>query len=97
VKVRPSGVNGAFPPTVTTGPPSGFSVEMELDDGELLFVEVKNEKTVVDSLGPYYRWIGRMTGKVGGGEEMGGACCSWAICVGDLGLMCIGFTVTRRR
>lgn len=54
------------------GRPGGFSVEMELDDGELLLVEVKNEKTAVYFLGPYYLRVGSMTGKVGGGEERGG-------------------------
>ena len=49
---------------MTTGPPGSFSVEMELDDGKLLVVEVNNAKAVADSLDPYYRWIGSMTGRL---------------------------------
>lgn len=52
---------------ITSGNPDGFYIEMTLDGGEVLEVNVTSTLTVSDVL-LYTRWIGTMVGGVKGGE-----------------------------
>jgi len=67
IKVRPIGANSTYPPVITTGPPSGFHIELDTPKGLFTF-NVTNDAIVLSAEGdngepsPYYRWVGNVQG-----------------------------------
>lgn len=59
--VRPTGQNDTYPPTPTSGAPSGFNMTIDLGPEGTLVAEVENELRILDY--PFYR---RNTGKFKG-------------------------------
>jgi hypothetical protein len=56
---------------ITSGNPDGFAIELVLDSGEVLEVNVTTTLTVSDVL-LYTRWIGTLEGRVKGGPTYEG-------------------------
>ncbi|EEU33822.1 uncharacterized protein NECHADRAFT_89104 [Fusarium vanettenii 77-13-4] len=62
LKVRPTGDNSTYPPVVSTGSPSGYSIEIALPKGEKLLVHMNN-LVLATSIGQVYeRFIGNVSG-----------------------------------
>lgn len=72
IKVRPTGVNDDYPPKVNSGNPGGFIVNLKLDAGGYLNVNVTNEQVILDGAPLYARWAGRLIGSVNGDPAIGG-------------------------
>jgi hypothetical protein len=80
---RSTGQNDTYPPTPTSGAPSGFNMTIGLGLYGILVAEVSNELTILDY--PYSRrntgrWTGSLGGKVYGGR--GSRCIRSLICSG---------------
>jgi hypothetical protein len=70
--VRPTGQNDTYPPTPTSGAPSGFNMTIDLGYEGILVAEVVNDLRIVDL--PFYRRnTGRITGSLCGKEYEGAA------------------------
>ncbi|KAL2810823.1 hypothetical protein BJX63DRAFT_400993 [Aspergillus granulosus] len=64
IRVRPYGDNSTYPPTTTSGNPTGFDITISIPDGEL---ELKAEYTyVVSSHRVNHRYTGSLTGTLNG-------------------------------
>ncbi|CEN61980.1 hypothetical protein ASPCAL08623 [Aspergillus calidoustus] len=64
IKVRPYGDNSTYPPTTTSGSPTGFEIQITIPDGEL---ELKAEYTYVTAEHRvYHRYTGSFTGTLNG-------------------------------
>ena len=61
IKVRPWGENSQYPPVITSGNPQGFYIELDLESGGVLEVNVKSTLVIADVV-LYTRWIGTMSG-----------------------------------
>lgn len=72
VKVRPSGVNNEYPPKIGSGNPGGFTVDLKLDNGEYLNVNVTNEQIILAGAPFYARWAGSLAGSVNGDPAIRG-------------------------
>ncbi|KAA6414013.1 MAG: hypothetical protein FRX48_02375 [Lasallia pustulata] len=73
ISVRPTGANDTYPPTYSSGPPSGFYIEVDLGVEGVLQVNVTATVLTVAVEGLYYRWTGTLEGGVKGGEVLSGA------------------------
>ena len=70
-QVRPTGANSTYPPTLSSGDPTGFHIAVDLGDDGILEVEVSNQYTTV--LSPaYMRWTGQIRGTFQGSEALTG-------------------------
>ncbi len=73
IKVRPSGANDTYPPTTSTGGPSGFTIEIDLGSEGTMDVQVTIEVVSLAAGEPLYtEWVGTLTGSVNGGEHLTG-------------------------
>ena len=72
IKVRPSGVNNTYPPTISTGNPGGFTIEIDLGREGSLHVDVTATAVASPALNLYTEWIGTVNGSVNGGEQLSG-------------------------
>lgn len=63
---RPWGVNGVFPPNITTGIPQGLEVTFDLGDGQVLWADVTTGAVVIGGETGYARMLGTVVGSVGG-------------------------------
>ncbi|KAL2784732.1 hypothetical protein BJX66DRAFT_329778 [Aspergillus keveii] len=70
--VRPYGANSTYPPLISTGNPTGFTVTIDLPEER---VELTATGTYVTAGGwenaPYTRWSGTLEGRIGG-EDLAG-------------------------
>ncbi|KAF7334719.1 hypothetical protein MVEN_02302600 [Mycena venus] len=77
IRVRPTGQNATYPPHLSTPPPSGYHVTLDLENEGTLEVDVTVTEIVMD-ISEYTRSVGNMSGvvvPVGGQNErtvMGG-------------------------
>ena len=71
VVVRPWGANDEYPPTISSGPPQGVYIEVDLGAEGTLHLNITNELTIVDS-GVYQRFIGSVYGDLNGGNTIEG-------------------------
>lgn len=65
--VRPWGVNGVFPPNITTGIPQGLEVTFDLGDGQVLWANVTTGTLVIGGETGYARMLGTLVGGMVGG------------------------------
>lgn len=72
IKVRPSGVNDEYPPTVMSGNPGGFTINLHLGAGSTLNVNVTSESILFEVAPLYTRWAGSMVGNLNGGPAIEG-------------------------
>ncbi|TVY39700.1 Tyrosinase family protein [Lachnellula occidentalis] len=72
LSVRPSGGDDQYPPSVTGGDPTGFTIWMDLGDAGALDVNVMIEAVAADGGPGYKRWTGSMEGRVCCGPLMKG-------------------------
>ncbi|CZR53415.1 uncharacterized protein PAC_03293 [Phialocephala subalpina] len=73
IKVRPTGANADYPPTVYTGNPGGFSILVDLNDGGEMSFNVSTDSIVAGAAGMVYtRWTGVLNGSLNGGKVMTG-------------------------
>jgi len=72
ISVRPSGVNSTYPPTIYSGSPGGFSIQLDLGDEGSMGVNVTGETITVEVGNEYTRWLGGMEGSINGGEVLTG-------------------------
>jgi hypothetical protein len=64
IRVWPYGDNSTYPPTTTSGSPTGFEIQITIPDGEL---ELKAEYTYVTAEHRvYHRYTGSFTGNLNG-------------------------------
>lgn len=63
--VRPTGENSTYPPTATSGLPSGYSMTIDLEEEGILVAEAENESTIFE-IGGYTRWRGSFSGTLNG-------------------------------
>ncbi|CEL04908.1 hypothetical protein ASPCAL06032 [Aspergillus calidoustus] len=72
LRVRPYGANATYPPLISTGNPTGFTVTIDLPDER---VELTATGTYITAGGwenaPYTRWSGTLQGRIGG-EDLDG-------------------------
>ncbi|GME52757.1 beta-eliminating lyase [Neofusicoccum parvum] len=71
LKARPEVSNGAegdFPPLAISTIPTGFILEFEMEDGNVLAVKTSNDVPLAGT-GSYRRWLGSLTGSLGGDSE----------------------------
>lgn len=61
---RPWGVNGVFPPNITTGVPQGLEIEFHLGSGQVLRANVTTGSIVVGGQTGYARLLGTVEGGV---------------------------------
>ncbi|KIM92701.1 hypothetical protein OIDMADRAFT_139186 [Oidiodendron maius Zn] len=71
LQVRPTGANSTYPPTLSSGNPTGFYIAADLGNEGILEVEVSNEYTTVLTA-PYKRWTGQLKGGFQGSEVLTG-------------------------
>ncbi|KAL3469590.1 hypothetical protein BJX99DRAFT_265053 [Aspergillus californicus] len=64
IRVRPYGENSTYPPTTTTGSPTGFHLEVNIPEGLLELQAETIYVTVASSF--YHRFTGRFTGSLNG-------------------------------
>lgn len=72
VKARPlvsDGLEGDFPPLANSSVPKGFSLDFEMADGGIFTVETSNDVPLAGT-GSYRRWLGGLTGGLGGNAEI---------------------------
>ena len=72
ISVRPTGANSTYPPTNSTGDPSGFYIEADLGAEGVLQVNATAKVLTVDVEGYYLRWTGTLEGGLKGGEVLSG-------------------------
>jgi hypothetical protein len=70
IKVRPSGANSTYPPTISTGNPSGFTIDTDLGREGTMNVQVTVGDVSLEAPGLYTEWVGTMTGSVNGGRQL---------------------------
>jgi hypothetical protein len=65
IRVRPTGENATYPPLLTTGPPSGYHITLDLgaEDGVLELDVAAIQSLIATPV--YRRWAGNITGAVG--------------------------------
>ncbi|KAL2817620.1 hypothetical protein BJX63DRAFT_429665 [Aspergillus granulosus] len=72
ITVRPYGENATYPPLISTGSPTGFTVKIDLPEEQ---VELTATGTYITSGGwenaPYTRWSGTLEGRIAG-EDLDG-------------------------
>ncbi|KAE9365283.1 hypothetical protein N431DRAFT_387394 [Stipitochalara longipes BDJ] len=72
IKVRPSGVNSTYPPTVSTGNPGGFTIKIDLGTEGTMNVDVTATAVTLQGANLYTEWIGSINGSVNGGVQLTG-------------------------
>lgn len=70
VTIRPVGTQ--YPPTITSTVPNALTLNMTMDDGSILSAVLNETETQVN-IGLYVRWIGTITGTVGGVTQTPGS------------------------
>ncbi|TVY26939.1 Tyrosinase family protein [Lachnellula hyalina] len=70
--VRPSGGDDQYPPSVSGGDPTGFTIWMDLGDAGALDVNVTMGTVILDGGPSYKRWTASMQGQVRCGQLMTG-------------------------
>jgi hypothetical protein len=69
--VRPIGANDEYPPTVLTGNPGGFSINVNLEDGSKIEFQVSTDTIVAGAAGfVYTRWTGGLNATTDCGEVL---------------------------
>ena len=66
LKVGPTGENSTYPPVVSTGSPSGYSIEITLPEEGKLLVEANNFALATNIGKEYERYIGNVSGTLNG-------------------------------
>ncbi|KAL5342498.1 hypothetical protein BJX70DRAFT_355952 [Aspergillus crustosus] len=74
ITVRPYGANSTYPPTTSTGSPTGFTLEIEIPEGKLQLTAETVYVTVDFEV--YRRFTGRLGGRLNG-VELGGGVALW--------------------
>ncbi|KAF7360020.1 hypothetical protein MVEN_00729600 [Mycena venus] len=64
IRVRPIGQNATYPPVLSTGPPSGYHITLDLQNAGTLEVDVSVMEKIADSTPEYTRSVGNMSGVV---------------------------------
>jgi len=73
IKVRPTGSNNQYPPTLSSGLPSGFNITIDLGHKGTMDVQVAVGAIALSAPGDLYtEWVGTLTGSVNGGSELSG-------------------------
>ena len=67
--VRPTGANSTYPPTISTGQPQGYRIQVAGEDGKTLVVDMTRTLTVEDAPG-YARWIGSLRRQIEGSGQV---------------------------
>jgi hypothetical protein len=71
ITVRPFGANSDYPPKITTGTPTGFTISATLSTGQT-FVANATIGVVAYNNGAYGRYSGAVTGGIQGGVQYSG-------------------------
>ncbi|KAJ7233656.1 hypothetical protein C8J57DRAFT_1576175 [Mycena rebaudengoi] len=64
IRVRPTGRNSTYPPTISSRRPDGYHITLDLPEDGVLKMDVVNSASLVEGVPIYARFIGRTSGSI---------------------------------